>query len=156
MKNEAKFMEYMTCLGEIHEKKITDSLKDIYWKTLEPFSDEACEMAFNRLISTCKFFPKPAEFIEILAGNKEDNAVLAWQKVMDCLSAGKKSSDLTIERTVRVLGGWDNLGLQSYDELKWTEKRFKEHYEVVEKRREIELLSLSGIERKTLAFRRRL
>jgi len=138
MKNKKRFMEQMTLWGEIHEKKITDVLKNYYWKIFEPFSDEACEMAFKKV--GLKWFPKPQDFLDVLQVNKEDTAIEAWQKVMDCLSAGTRSNDLTIERTVKALGGWDHLGLQSFDELKWTEKRFKEHYDVVEKRREIELL----------------
>ncbi len=141
MKDEIKFKEYMTGLGEIHGKAITDTLKNIYWKVLSPFSDNQCEMAFTKLISTCKFFPKPAEFIEILRGDDKDKALTAWQEVMKVLEQGSsiKNGEVT-SQCVHILGGWDHLSVKTYDELQWIEKRFIEHYRGLDKHRELDLL----------------
>ena len=139
MKDKVKFKEFMVGLGLIFDKDIPAPLSSIYWKTLQPYTDQECEKTFNRLISTCKFFPKPAEFLEILKGTTEDNGIQAWQKVMGILGRGGKSADdYQIDKAVNALGGWSYLGQQTYDELKWTEKRFREHYEVISERELIE------------------
>jgi hypothetical protein len=70
MKNEIKFKEYMTMLCELHDKILSDMMKDLYWKVLEPFTDEECERAFKELIYSTRFFPKPVDLIEILQGKK--------------------------------------------------------------------------------------
>lgn len=145
MKDKKKFMQFMTGLGETFDKKITDTLKDIYWKALEPFDDEDCEVAFNQLILSCKFFPRPAEFMDILKGSDKDNALEAWGQVMDCLGVCNPDNpaklDENIHQAVRAVDGWHSLAEQSYDDLKWTEKRFLEHYQVIEKRSNLEVLT---------------
>lgn len=70
MKNEIMFSEYMTGLGEIFDKKITDVLKNLYWKALEPFTDDQCKKAFNRVMAKSKWFPKPADLIEAIEADK--------------------------------------------------------------------------------------
>ncbi len=135
MKNKEKFQEFMSGLAEIFDKKLTDTLSSVYWKALAPFDDNECVQMFERIISTCKFFPKPAEMIELMEVSPEDNQALAWQEVMEVLRAYHPQLKITsgkpeIEDAVRALGGWDYLSLLDFDELKWTEKRFKEHYEV--------------------------
>lgn len=136
MKNKKMFMEYMTGLGEIFNKEISNILKDVYWKALENYTDEKCEAAFKQVIATCKFFPKPAELIEILQGSKEDQSIDAWQQVIDALKTyhpdfpeSKPSLPPEIQFAIDHLGGLDVLATMSYDELKWQEKRFREMYE---------------------------
>ncbi len=135
MKNEIKFKEYMSGLGELFDKKLSDTLKDIYWKALLPYPDKECEIAFDQLIRTCKFFPKPSEFIEIMKGPESDRVLLAWSKVMSALSESTVvHHDKAIEDTIKALGGWEYIGTQTYDELKWVEKRFMDFFPVMEKR----------------------
>ena len=70
MKNEVKFKEYMATLCELYDRQISKLLTDLYWKILEPFTDEQCEEAFKEIISSCRFFPKPADFREVILGKK--------------------------------------------------------------------------------------
>ena len=141
MKNKKKFKEYMTGLGEIFNKEITDTLKNIYWEILKPFTDVQCELAFNKLISTCKFFPKPSEFIKILRGDDNDRSLRAWQGVTKALENGLNNFDDEItNQCIQVLGGWNFLFTRGYEELEWIEKRFHEHYQSLDKRQEFDLL----------------
>lgn len=135
MKNHKRLAEFLTLMADLHEKEISKAKIEYYWEFLKPFSDEQCEVAFKKV--GLKWFPKPQDFLDVLQGNDNDRALIGWQTVMDCLTQGKRSQDINISRTVNALGGWDNLERQSFDELKWTEKRFKEHFEVVEKRQEL-------------------
>jgi len=40
MKDDRKYKEYMTVLGELFDKPISELLISVYWKTLQPFDDE--------------------------------------------------------------------------------------------------------------------
>ena len=143
MRDKKIFKEFMAGLGLLFDKEIPSSLSAIYWRILEPFTDEECEKVFNKLITTCKYFPKPVDFLELLSGTNEDRSLSAWQDVMGALTQGCRLADQTINSTVKALGGWDSLERQTYNELKWTEKRFREHFNVVEKREEFDLLDYS-------------
>lgn len=137
MKDSKLFKEYMTGLGEIHDKKITDVLKNVYWKTLEPFTDDQCKKAFDDIMASSKWFPKPAEII--LAINKdvakiEDRAIVEANKILIHLNlngAGKwPALDDPITKHLMtsrwVYDRWARDVLES--ELKWWVKEFIEAY----------------------------
>ena len=41
----------------------------MYWVALDPYGDEETERAFQEAARRCKFFPKPAELIELIEGS---------------------------------------------------------------------------------------
>lgn len=136
MKNEIKFKEYMTMLCEVHDKILSDLMKDLYWKVLNSYSDEQCEDAFKKLIYESRFFPKPADFLEVLRGRKEDIATAAW---LDVLGAVKKIgnyqsvkfADPVIHSVIQALGGWPQLCMMENSEVKWKQREFERLYEVI-------------------------
>ena len=69
MKNRKAFSEFMTAISEMHDKTPSNLLIEIYWKSLQPFTDDQCNQAFSQAVSTCKFFPKPVELIEFITGS---------------------------------------------------------------------------------------
>lgn len=140
MRNELKFKEYMTMLCEIHDKTLSDTMRDLYWKILEPYTDEQCEKAFKDAVYFNKFFPKPADLIEILSGDKKDRATEAWVEVLGSIrSIGNyesvRFSNPVIHSVIQVMGGWDNLAATMLvDEEKWKQKEFEKLYHVMERR----------------------
>jgi hypothetical protein len=66
--------------------------------------------------------------IRFIRGDEGDQAIAAWGSVMGCLEAGRSPKDPKTVEVIRRLGGWTWLQSCSYDELKWQEKRFVEHY----------------------------
>jgi hypothetical protein len=136
MKDEVKFKEYVAALCEIHDKTISSLRMSLYWKTLEPFSDEECERAFKELIFSSKFFPKPAHFIELLRGKKEDQATRAWVKVLNAVKrygnyVSIRFDDPIVHSVVCAMGGWPQLGLMKIEEEKWRQREFERLYEVL-------------------------
>ena len=125
----------MTGMGEIYDKEITPILTKIYWKVLLPFTNEQAEKAFNRAIASCKWFPKPSELIDLLKEEvKGLSAPEAWYEVMSGLERGHEPNDPIIQKAIRALGGWQRMGLLTYDELSWVEKRFNEHFNTYQNR----------------------
>jgi len=138
MKDEIKFKEFMAGIGVIFDKDISDNLASVYWKIFEPFSDEDCENAFNQIITTCKFFPKPVEFLEILRGRSDDNSIRAWILVDEAMRkhgnyASIDFGEPKIHRIVEILGGWDYLGTLTEEEWKWKRKEFESLYQAIKR-----------------------
>jgi hypothetical protein len=136
MKNEIKFKEYMTMLCELHDKILSDMMKDLYWKVLEPFNDEQCEDAFKELIYSNRFFPKPADFMEILQGKKQDQATMAWLDVLGAVKAvgnykSVKFSNPAIHSVINAMGGWPQLCMMESKDEKWKQKEFERLFEVI-------------------------
>lgn len=136
MKNVIKFKEYMTLLCELHDRILSDTMKDIYWKILEKFSDDECERAFKELIYSTKFFPKPADFLEVLCGKKENRATEAWLDVLNAVARignyqSVKFSDPLIHSVIQAMGGWPQLCMMDNDEVKWKQREFERLYDVI-------------------------
>jgi hypothetical protein len=136
MKDKNKFKRFMTGLGKLFDKTISRTLMDIYWKSLEPFSDEACEKAFNKLITASKFFPKPADFIEILNGTSEDRALNAWLIVENTVKtvgpyASVRFEDPVIHSVIDSLGGWPKFQDCTNRDWTWRQKEFMSRYKAM-------------------------
>ena len=137
MKDEIKFKEYLATLCEIHDRTMSKMLTDLYWKVLEPFNNEDCENAFREIIYTGRFFPKPADFTELLHGNKKNQATLAWLQVLETVKRvgdyrSVKFSNPVIHSVIESMGGWVRLaGDMQAAEEKWKQKEFERLYEVI-------------------------
>jgi hypothetical protein len=138
MKNERMFKEYMTALSELHGKELSALLNSLYWKTLEPFTDQECEQAFKELIFSAKFFPKPADFLEILKGKDEDQGTRAWIKVIENMRRvgpweSVQFDDPVIHSVLKFMGGWSAIDDWKPSELKWKQKEFERLYVIMSK-----------------------
>lgn len=135
MKDEIKFKEYLSVLSEIHDRQITPMLASVYWKVLEPFTDEQCKAAFEQVIQSARFFPKPVDLLEILHGKSADAATVAWVKVVGAVRrVGNYDSvmfdDPVIHEVIDFMGGWPKTGEWLESELTWKQKEFERLYSV--------------------------
>jgi len=139
MKNDAKYREYMAALCEIHGKEpLTSITFDIYWKALEPFDDDQCETAFKDVLLHSKFFPKPADLLERLEGRKQDQATLAWLKVLGTIKRvgtyqSVRFDDPVIHSVIQAMGGWIRMGEITNDEMPWKQREFERIYAVIDR-----------------------
>jgi len=136
MKDDRKYKEYMTVLGELFDKPISELLMSVYWKTLQPFDDDSCKKAFETVIATAKFFPKPADFLEILRGKNEDQAARAWIKVIETVRRvgnyqSVKFDDPVIHSIFKFWGGWPVISDWQESELKWKQREFERLYAIM-------------------------
>lgn len=150
MKDENRFRELMTVLGEIHDRQITRLLLDVYWRILESFPDEVCIRAFHELIGRAKFFPKPAEFLELLEARCGDQATAAWLDVFAALKRyGNYQSvrfvDPVIHSVIEAMGGWVSFGLMEERDRPWRQKEFERLYAVLAGREGSHPAYLAGI-----------
>ena len=140
MKDKKKFGQYMTALSETFDKEISTVLSKVYWNALDQYTDEQFENAVNTAIVKCKFFPKPAELIELVSGDQGERSLLAWEKVRKAIvGVGAYQSvqfdDPAIHSCIELMGGWPELCMTRQDELKWKQKEFESAYRVMSKQR---------------------
>jgi hypothetical protein len=139
MKDQIKFKEYMATLCEIHDKTMSSILIDLYWKVLEPFTDEQCEKAFQEVIISSRFFPKPVDMIELIHGKRDHESTRAWLSAYDAICrVGNYSSvkfrDPVIHSVIGSMGGWPTFCSMTTDEAKWKQKEFERIYQVISER----------------------
>jgi len=133
MKNKSAFKNFMAGIGEMFDKQITPILSKIYWKALEPFTNDQCQKAFNEIILSSRFFPKPVDIIEAIQGRQENQSILAWIKVIRAIRnvgayQSVKFDDPIIHSVIEVMGGWPALCSGSADDEKWKQKEFERLY----------------------------
>jgi hypothetical protein len=139
MQSRQKFSEFMTLISEMFDRDLSAALTDLYWQALKPFPDEKCVEAFNQILLSVKFFPKPGEILEVLQGSQTYRATLAWLEVIEALSSigcyqSVEFQDRAIHSTIEAMGGWVELGKITNNEIKWKQKEFENLYAVVSER----------------------
>jgi len=138
MENEIAFREAMAVFGEIYDKQISEVLLRAYWIILEPFSDEDCMKAFRRILEESSYFPRPADFMKILATTHKERATIGWISAVKGVArvgnyTSVQFSDPVIHSVIVAMGGWENFSMFDESERTWVQKEFERLYEIMEK-----------------------
>lgn len=119
------FGELMTAMCEVHSKKLTTVILQLYWNAFERYEYVNVNRAFNMHLQntdTGMFWPKPANILKILEGSSEDRAMLAWTKVINAVKSIScyetvVFDDPIIHSVIQDIGGWISLGeITSHEE----------------------------------------
>jgi hypothetical protein len=108
----SKFEALMTTLSELYDKSPSEAALKMYAIALKDFSIEEITRGVERAITELKWFPKPAELLELMQGSATDRSEQAWEILWNAyLKAGYWDSvlfqDGAIARTVQIVfGGW--------------------------------------------------
>ena len=152
--DKKQFATLMMSLAEVFDSGETPTpvKTEIYFQALQMYDIGELTKAVSNMIQTRPFnsFPKPAEIIESIAGTKEENALLAWQKVDQAVKRvgpyeSVKFNDPVIHGVVKFFGGWEKFCDGLAAELKWKQKDFEKIYVVLSKRNGVYPEYLSGI-----------
>lgn len=136
--DQEKFANSLGVLCEIFDKQISPIVIRAYFQALKPYPVEEVESVISQAIVSCKFFPRPVELIQLIAGNPEDLADRAEVEASKVLRAVKyegayKSIQFGDPVTAAVIqqgfGGWIRLceDLKASEE-KWFRKDFCQIY----------------------------
>jgi len=143
MENREMFLEYMTALGEYHRAKVSKVLMDIYWRGLEPYTDEQCKKAFDLCFTEETYgFPKIPAIKKLMdlpqEITDEHRSIEAWIEVTDKVkSIGNYGtvdfSDAAIGQCIDAIGGWYHLCQCTNEQWTWHQKEFERIYPVIAK-----------------------
>jgi len=129
--NEMEFATLMAGMSEAYGTENTKAKIEIYFQQLKEFSIEEIRRAVDLSLGTLKFFPKIAELRELIQGSPQDQAMLAWECLMDTMEdVGYYDSptfeDWRIAWCVEQMGGWMYLcDHEHLDDLKFRQKEFQ-------------------------------
>jgi len=116
--DKTQFVEYLDAFCIAYDKKISESLVNIYFFGLINLSIEQVRKAMDILIKTKKYFPRVAEFYEVFETPKDEIekhieivAVEQWEQLTSDFDNGKhlKIEDLVAAKALELVGGWYSL-----------------------------------------------
>lgn len=101
----------------------------VYFRTLRGFPIQEVRRAFSDHIRTSRFFPRPCELVEQIAGTAEDRARRAWQEILETLErrgsyASVRFSSPLIHWALARMGGWTRLGTMNGHDEPFRERDF--------------------------------
>lgn len=120
-------------LAELHNFKLSELKVELYFKILQRFPGREVAQAIEIALQTTKFFPKPAELVEIIMGSASDRAAIAWNTFLDIVRRIGPSDSVVFEDTrlsaiVDYFGGWEEVHKWKSDELTWRRQEFIKIY----------------------------
>jgi len=129
------FAKCMAALAEIFDRKMSTKLLDIYWGIFREYSDEEFQTAVFEAAKTLRFFPKPADLLEILDGSQDDQIELAWESLETAIrQIGAWDSvafeDEALSAAVETLGGWTKVCGWTEAEMPFRRKEFERVYRI--------------------------
>ena len=135
------FSEMMKLLQASFREKINEDTNKAYWDILKEYSDNDIKRVTVKCIKELKFFPKIAEMRELIEGNLEDEAKLAWLYLLEVvekegyyMSPSFPKYPAIVGVVERFFGGWMKLIEEMTDEnLKWIKNDFLKFYPVIKK-----------------------
>ena len=130
------FARLMTGIGEVYGKSFTMVVIDIYWNVLKDFKLEDVQAAVYRHIKNPdvgRFLPKPADIVMAIDGTSQNQALLAWTKVVSAIHrVGCYTSiafdDALIHAVIEDMGGWWQICSIDTKQLPFVSKEFQERY----------------------------
>jgi hypothetical protein len=108
------FAGLMAILAEVFGKDLNPQLVEIYFRALAEWPIECIAAAVDEAVRRLKFFPKPAELIELIEGSPDDQAEHAWQQFWVALTRSGTYQSLYCEDVVlaevirRLYGSWSD------------------------------------------------
>ena len=129
MVTDRVFKRSLQELAELYgQRPLSPFVGGIYASAVDGWSDKKFIRVCGTLALKCKFFPKPADFVEAGGGSDSDQAQEAWNRVYVSISAvGRyQSVDLGPETNlaVRAVGGWIKLCESAECELRHVQRHF--------------------------------
>lgn len=131
-----KFSEMLAGLGELYSKEITDTLEELYWRSLEKYEFLDVSRAVSSYVvnpDNGQFFPKPADLVRFIDGDNTTQAQHALTKLDQAIrQVGPYMSvcfdDPITQRIIVDMGGWFSFSEITDDDWKFKQHEFVQRY----------------------------
>lgn len=138
-KDKKRFAQLLVAISELFEKNLSTPVLNIYFKALEKFSIQQVENALQKVVVSCKFFPKPVEIIELIGegpGLLEDIAQVQADTVVNAIrrigayQTVRFNDPVTTAVIQNCFGGWIMMCAELVEEKElWLRKDFVKYYQ---------------------------
>lgn len=130
MKNKDGFKTVMLLASDIFHRDVEPSVIQAYWNIFAAYTDKQFADAMAAHLCTGKFFPVPADLINLIDGTSQANAQEAWGEVLKQLrDSANTTFDKPTARAVAAIGGAEYLGTMTYKDLEFKKRDFVAVYE---------------------------
>lgn len=135
---KAEFYKIMAALAEVFSKEISPQLSAIYFQALSGLSVDQVKAAVRRAVSECKFFPKPAELIEMAGGGLPQIEIEAMAQAVAVVAAIRKIGSYQTPNfknpitnsLMETRWSWMQVCQMKESEIGWFVKEFVEAFQV--------------------------
>lgn len=97
-------MSLIAAMAEVYGEPITAARLRLYAGALEDYSPQEIETAIKRALKSMKWFPKPAELIEIMAAYRRDARMR--QLEVDEMTDDEREASAQVLDMIRRSMGW--------------------------------------------------
>lgn len=140
--DRARFTRVMFALAETWKEPMSELRLEGYWVGLNDCKIEQIEDAAAKAIRGATYFPRPAELRELIFGNAEHKAEIAWMSWKNAARRFGGAASLVIEDAalaetlVQIFGGWPEACAKELSPEMWasTRKEFDRVYRVMRER----------------------
>lgn len=123
------FIELIGELQTYYKREFTPFVQRTWYKHLsDRLSTEEFMEAVAQAVIRCQFMPTPEQLVELIKGNEEGQALVAWQQ---CLLAAARSDRTIIDSlspqgkfALTAIGGVGGLGRAEEERHSWLRKEF--------------------------------
>ncbi len=135
------FAVALTALAEVYGEELSKTRIRLYFEALRHVDFARIQAAFQQAMRTCRFFPKPAELLDLIDGDLEDRAAYQWSQVMLAIRRRENELDATAREAIALMGGWREVDWLTYRhvtavDVATARKHFLQMYRVAAKRLE--------------------
>lgn len=132
-----KFIEVVIGFAELKGKQLSAPALELYWRSLQHWQLGDFLDAAEQLVRTSEFMPTPKDFEDLRKAARPTSGeawILACETARDWreLRPHVSSGDPFVDRVVRAVGGYRAIAMYDSEKLHFLEKRFAEHFEVMQ------------------------
>ena len=117
--DRVEFGKAVLVLAELYDKQISSGRIAAYFNVIEPYTLSGVLEAMRKHQLNSRWFPLPADLIELMVPSGEQDALFEWSHVIDQLhdSHRARTDNPFTHQAVQALGGFVRLGQMPQDKL---------------------------------------
>ena len=137
-KDKKRFGQLLVVVAEVFDKDFSRPVMDMYFIALKQFPIYQVERALEKVVLSCKFFPRPAEIVEFISGcsgkiedvaHAQADAVINAIRKKGSYKSVKFKDQITTTVIQNTFSGWIKMCSESLElNEKWIRKDFVEAY----------------------------
>lgn len=128
---KTEFLPSFAMLCEVYNREATKLLAEGYYMVLKELDINTFNTAIANVMSGRKYstLPLPADILESVIGNPEDNAILALKMVEDAMKEHGAYKSVSFDDKIALtcienLGGWITICQMELKDWEWKKKEF--------------------------------
>lgn len=134
------FLRVMNGMAAMRKTQLIPEVLDLWWACMTDWAIEDFKAATLQVLKSTDFMPTPKDFEDLRKAGRPSSGE-AWARVVALVRSGSWRYDTGLDEltnaAVDALGGYKAIAMHDESALHFLERRFAEHYETIQDKREI-------------------